>query len=128
MWIRNEGTNFATAIDPASSLMMTCSWRPCSRRRWMRRRVEMIELGLHGDGVVGEHQVSDARMVEFTELELVEALWMAIQALDNEADVLRALGGDGAAAFADDAQRQTRQLREFARQHTMHVENHATEA
>jgi hypothetical protein len=64
------------------------------------------------------HRVDGERMSEATELEMVQALWMAIQALDNEADVLRALGGEEGAAFADDAERQGRQLREFARQHS----------
>ena len=47
---------------------------------------------------------------------LAEARWMAIEALDTEADLLRLTGGrDG--ALADDASAQAESLRQFARQH-----------
>jgi hypothetical protein len=71
------------------------------------------------------HRVGAAELSRSTELELAEALWMAIQALDNEADVLRAIGGERGAQFADDAERQARMLREFAHQHAPRVNDAA---
>jgi hypothetical protein len=47
---------------------------------------------------------------------LSEALWMAIEALETEADMLR-LTGDGDGALADDASAQAELLRQFVRQH-----------
>ena len=67
------------------------------------------------------HRVGSDRMVRDADLRLAEALWMAVQALDNEADVLRAAGGDEGSRFADDAEQQARLLREFARQHAPRV-------
>lgn len=67
------------------------------------------------------HRVDAARLSASSELRLAEALWMAIQALDNEADVLRAVGGTEGARFAEDAERQAADLRAFARDHAPRV-------
>lgn len=67
------------------------------------------------------HRVSGEHLTEYTDLKLSEALWMAVQALDNESDVLRAVGGPDAAGFADDAEAQSKLLREFARRHAPRV-------
>jgi hypothetical protein len=61
------------------------------------------------------HRVDPDDLVKSTELQVSEALWMAIQALDNEADVLRAIGGEEGRPYADDAARQAKLLREFGR-------------
>ena len=51
------------------------------------------------------------------DLRLSEALWMAVQALDNEADMLRVLGGADGERLADEAGAQARRLRDFAARH-----------
>ncbi len=68
------------------------------------------------------HRVDAAALLRSTERRLAEALWMAIQALDNEADVLRAVGGADAVGFADAAEKQARLLREFGRRHAPRVQ------
>ena len=60
------------------------------------------------------HKADDETMRDFTDTQLAEALWMAIEALDAEASVRRALGTDG---FADKAEAQAQLLRDFARLH-----------
>ena len=73
------------------------------------------------------HRVTAGHMADATELHLAEAMWMAIQALDNEADVLRALGGEKGASFANEAESQAHLLREFARTHAPSVNDPGTE-
>lgn len=67
------------------------------------------------------HRVDGDHLTTAADVGLAEALWMAVQALDNEADVLRAVGDEHGARYADDAERQARQLREFARDHAPRV-------
>ncbi|HUR48311.1 MAG TPA: hypothetical protein VMY88_02115 [Acidimicrobiales bacterium] len=67
------------------------------------------------------HRVTSERLTRSADLKLSEALWMAVQALDNEADVLRVVGGSDAAGFADAAEEQAKLLRDFARRHAPRV-------
>lgn len=67
------------------------------------------------------HRVDGGQLMEFTDLQLAEALWMAFSALDNEVSTLRAVGGAAGAEFADDAEEQSRLLRDFARLHATRV-------
>lgn len=63
------------------------------------------------------HGLDGEELVEASARQLAEALWMAMEALDNEAEVLRAVNGADAGRFADDAARQSQLLRDFARAH-----------
>jgi hypothetical protein len=65
------------------------------------------------------HKVDAETLRDFTDAELAEALWMAIDALDSEVVVRRALGQD---RFADQAERQAQALRDFARLHTDEID------
>ena len=66
-------------------------------------------------------RVSGAQLSGATEVQVAEALWMAVAALDNEADVLRTLGGEEGRRYADDAELQARRLREFAQGHAQRM-------
>lgn len=70
-----------------------------------------------GDGFLCEvgHKADRHAVAKHAEFRLAEALWMAVQALDNEAEVLRRLGGAEGRRFADEADGQLRVLRDFAR-------------
>src|SRR4051794_35524219 len=66
-------------------------------------------------------RVDGDRLAGATDLALAEALWMGVQALDNEAEVLRALGDPGGDELADDAEGQKVLLRMFARRHAQRI-------
>lgn len=64
------------------------------------------------------HAFTPEEMVEQTNTRLSVALWMAIEALDNEANVLRrTTGHEQAETWADEAAAQARTLRDFASDH-----------
>jgi hypothetical protein len=67
------------------------------------------------------HRVTDDDMAKTTEIQVSEALWMAINALENEAGLLRSLPDGKGMHFADIAETQARQLREFAQGHAITV-------
>lgn len=71
-----------------------------------------------------DHAFNHEEMVEQTNLRLSVALWMAVEALDNEANVLRAATGHAQAeTWADEAAAQARTLRHFASQHAPREED-----
>ena len=61
------------------------------------------------------HKANRDSVARDAEKRLAGALWMAMEALDNESSVLRRLGGAEGQRFADEADSQSRVLREFAR-------------
>ena len=61
------------------------------------------------------HEADPNSVARNAERRIAEALWMAMEALDNESSVLRRLGGDEGRRFADEADGQSRVLRDFAR-------------
>jgi hypothetical protein len=66
------------------------------------------------------HELEPDEMVTATTVRLAAALWMAIEALDNEAAVLRIVRGADQAraeAWADEASTQAQLLRDFAQRH-----------
>jgi hypothetical protein len=67
------------------------------------------------------HEVGPGELRRFTDHQLAEALWMAVQALDNEAAVLRVLDDADGRRFADEAEAQAALLREFAHHHAPRV-------
>ena len=68
-----------------------------------------------------DHEVGREALERHADLRLAEALWMAIEALDSEAEVLRVVGDGQSAGLADDAEKQAAILREFARRHAGRV-------
>ena len=70
-----------------------------------------------GDTFVCEvgHKADRNSVARHAEMRLAGALWMAMEALENESSVLRRLGGAEGERFADEADSQTRVLRKFAR-------------
>lgn len=54
-----------------------------------------------------------------TDARLAEALWMAIEALQSEAEIQRHLGRE---SFADEAANQAQILFDFARLHRDHID------
>ena len=76
-----------------------------------------------GDDFVCEvgHKVHPDSVAQDSERRLAEALWMAVQALNNEADLLRRLGDDRGGQVADEADGQARVLREFAHKHALRL-------
>lgn len=67
------------------------------------------------------HRVDSVTLIRDSDLKLAEALRVARQALDNEADVLRAAGGADVQRFADEAEEQAKRLSEFASRHAPRV-------
>lgn len=65
------------------------------------------------------HEVDGDTMRDATDARLAEALWMAIEALDSEAEVQRLLGQE---PFAAQAAEQAQLLRDFARLHGDHID------
>jgi hypothetical protein len=66
------------------------------------------------------HVFEDEEMVHGSNVRLAAALWMAIEALDNEATVLRIVKGSDqtqAEAWAEEATGQAQLLRDFAQRH-----------
>jgi hypothetical protein len=66
------------------------------------------------------HRFVDAEMLRATNVRLSAALWMAIEALDNEATVLKIVKGSDqtqAEAWAEEATNQAQLLRDFAQRH-----------
>jgi hypothetical protein len=66
------------------------------------------------------HVFEDEQMAHETNVRLAAALWMAIEALDNEATVLKIIKGSDrsqAEAWAEEASNQAQLLREFAQRH-----------
>ncbi len=68
------------------------------------------------------HEVAEDDLRESTDARLAEALWMAIEALDSEAQVLGLLGRGSDNRFADDAASQAAMLPDFARRHAGHID------
>jgi uncharacterized Zn finger protein (UPF0148 family) len=67
---------------------------------------------------VVDHEVTGQELGETAEHRLRQAMWMAIEALDSEATVLRLLSPTSEAeAYARDAEEQSELLRQFARRH-----------
>ena len=65
-----------------------------------------------------DHKATPADVIRHTEARLAEALWMAIEALDSEAMMLRLLSDSpDAAKLAADAEAQGELLREFGSRH-----------
>ena len=63
-----------------------------------------------------DHKSTSAEVVRHTELRLAEALWMAVEALDSEAMMLRLLSDSpDAVQLAADAEAQRELLRQFGR-------------
>jgi hypothetical protein len=63
------------------------------------------------------HKISPEEQLRAADHRLAEALWMAVNALDNEAQSFRLLASGDESGFADDAARQADLLRDFARRH-----------
>lgn len=68
------------------------------------------------------HRVAADDLGQHADRRLAEALWMAIEALHNEAEVLRAIASGGDGHLADEADQQAQILRDFARRHAAHAE------
>lgn len=68
------------------------------------------------------HEVGGDEMRRSTDARLAGALWMAIEALDNEAQVLGLLARSSDHRFAEDAASQATLLRDFARRHAARVD------
>lgn len=68
------------------------------------------------------HRSGSDEVVEHADHRLAQALWMAIEALHNEAAVLRVTAGGGGSHFADEADQQAQLLRVFARRHAARAE------
>lgn len=69
-----------------------------------------------------ECEVGGDEMRRSTDARLAGALWMAIEALDNEAQVLGLLARSSNHRFAEDAASQATLLRDFARRHAARVD------
>jgi hypothetical protein len=66
------------------------------------------------------HEFHDEEVVQASNVRLSAALWMAIEALDNEATVLKIVKGSDqtqAEAWAEEASNQAQLLRAFAQEH-----------
>ena len=70
------------------------------------------------------HSVEFADTGRSMDARLAEALWMAIEALDSEAEVLRMVNAsDDAPGMAAEAERQAQLLRDFAKRHASPVDH-----
>jgi hypothetical protein len=68
------------------------------------------------------HRVGVEDLERHADHRLAEGLWMAIEALHNEAEVVRAVRSEGDGRLADDAEDQARTLPDFARRHAAHAD------